>query len=479
VKRKKQTNVNANGQRKPTDETSLNRFVRVPLSWLKPAMLNDKIYKEVDPNDPATLALVESMRRLGWFGAAAVTRDWVIVAGHRRRVSAQLAGITEVDVEKLSILSSDPQFPEYLVRYNEQRKKTPAEEIREQVALTDKKAAYDRLIAFRERESKKIHKRAEDAGLEILNPHKAKARSQISKAKFAMLDAAVSIINKYRSIWPLTLRQVHYRMLPLAVLRNSNDKKSVYVNDRSSYQDLSKLLVRARLTWRVSFDAIEDETRPQVNWNVWNNVGLFFREQLDGFLCGYRRNLQQSQEAHVLLFVEKMTVQAIAERAAAPFHVPLCVGRGYPSITAVHEMAEQFRRSGKDRMVLLIASDFDPEGESIADRLTACLRDEFDVENITPVKVALTARQAEEMNLPQTLQAKESSSRAAGFIEKHGRTVYELEAIEPDELQGIISDAIESVLDMKALRRERQREADDARELEARRKVALDAIGEH
>ncbi len=373
-------------------ETSLNAFIRVPLSTLVPAKLNDKVYKVVDPKARATKALVKRMKRLGWIGAMAVTQDRVIVSGHRRRAAAMEAGITEVVVEVLPITSTDPRFAEYLVSYNEQRKKTAAEEIHEQVVLTDPQEAYARLIAYREAESRRVHDKAAKAGLCVLTPDSARKRSNISAEKRPMLEAAIDIINRYSNIWPLTLRQVHYRMLGLAVLRNASNKNSTYANDRASYQDLSKLLVRARLIGEVPFVAIEDETRPMTNWQAWDSPGPFVREQLDDVLCGYRRNLQQSQPAFIVLFVEKMTVQAIAERAAMPYHIPVLVGRGYPSLTAVHSIAEQFHQSDKDRMVLVGAGDHDPEGLNIIDRLAASLRDEFDVFNLTAVRAALHNR---------------------------------------------------------------------------------------
>jgi hypothetical protein len=103
-------------------------------------------------------------------GAMAVTQDWVIVSGHRRSVAAELANITKVVVEILPIRSTDPRFGEYLVSYNEQRKKSPAEEINEQIVLTNLDEAYARLIEQREAESRRVRRRARDAGLCILAP---------------------------------------------------------------------------------------------------------------------------------------------------------------------------------------------------------------------------------------------------------------------------------------------------------------------
>ena len=56
-------------------------------------------------------------------------------------------------------------------------------------------------------------------------------------------------------------------------------------------------------------------------------------------------------------------------------------------------MVKRFKSSGKDKLILLILSDFDPDGEEIAHSLARSLRDDFDVDAVEPVKVALTREQ--------------------------------------------------------------------------------------
>src|SRR5262249_41952387 len=193
------------------------------------------------------------------------------------------------------------------------------------------------------------------------------------------------------------------------------------------------------------WESMHDPTRPQTRWAQWDSVAPYVREQCDEFLCGYKRNLLQSQPAYVELVVEKLTVYDIAKRAAGYYHVPVGVGRGYSSVTSLDETADRFRASGKDRFILLIAGDFDPEGENICVTWAACLRDEHGVENITPVKVGVTPEQVGRYGLAP-LPVKETSSRAAGFEAAHGKSVYELEAFEPDQFQAIIREAIRGVL---------------------------------
>ena len=112
-------------------------------------------------------------------------------------------------------------------------------------------------------------------------------------------------------------------------------------------------------------------------------------------------------------------------------------------------------------MKLLVVSDFDPEGENIAETLSASLRDEFGID-LTAYKVALTAAQVRQYGLPPMNTVKASSSRAKGFTAANGNHAYELEALEPAALQAIVAEAISSVLDRGRYDAEVAAEATDA-----------------
>src|SRR5205085_12568580 len=101
-----------------------------------------------------------------------------------------------------------------------------------------------------------------------------------------MLDAAVGVIDRYEDFWPLTLRQIHYRLLTRNVLRNARDPGSLYANTVQSYKDLSNLLTRARLEGLVPWEAMHDPGRPQTNWVSYDGVASYVRKPLDGFLTG-------------------------------------------------------------------------------------------------------------------------------------------------------------------------------------------------
>ena len=124
-------------------------FAVVPISRLIPARLNDQIYKPVLPTDRGMAELAESICHHGLKQRICVTRDFVVLSGHRRLVACKMAGLNEVPVEIEDIDSTDSDFPRLLVTYNTgQRDKTAGERVREKLVITtqDPDAAYENLI---------------------------------------------------------------------------------------------------------------------------------------------------------------------------------------------------------------------------------------------------------------------------------------------------------------------------------------------
>ena len=170
----------------------------------------------------------------------------------------------------------------------------------------------------------------------------------------------------------------------------------------------------------------------------------------------------QSQPNHIEILAEKNSVDSIIRPVAAEFCIPMTIGRGYCSLRPRFDVAQRFRKSGKERLVLLMLSDFDPDGEEIAHSFARSMRDDFGVENIEPIKVALTADQVADYDLPPMMQAKSGSSNYERFAEKHGDDVWELEALPAARLQDVLHVAIDDVLDTDAFNHEIDQEKADA-----------------
>jgi hypothetical protein len=235
------------------------------------------------------------------------------------------------------------------------------------------------------------------------------------------------------------------------------------------------LLTRARLAGKIPFDAIEDPTRTVCEWHLDREAGVFIERQLKTFLDGYFRDLQQSQPNHIEIVGEKNTVQASIRGVAMEYCIPYTLGRGYCSLDPRHKMHQRFLASGKRKLVILILSDFDPEGEDIAHSFTRSMRDDFGVD-VVAKKVCLTHDQVLERNLPQTFDIKKTSSRYKKHAKKYGDRAHELEALPAAERARLLREAIEEVMDIAAYNREIDAETEDAAKLESLRQKAIKAM---
>jgi len=302
------------------------------------------------------------------------------------------------------------------------------------------------------------------------------SRARITKAKTPMLRAVRRVLSDLRNFHPLSARQIHYALLNDPPLRHASKPDSVYRNDSASYKSLLDLLTRARLAGLVPMVQVADETRPVETWSVHGDVQDYIADELEIFLRTYRRDLLASQPNHIELVAEKNTVAPVVMPVAQEYCVPTTVGRGYCSLPPRAAMADRYHRSGKEAFILLVVSDFDPDGEEIAHSLARSLRDDFGVEQIEPVKVALTAKQVERFGLHTDAEAKKGSAHYRKFVQRYGKGVYELEALSPSQLQDLVRQSIQSVLDMDLFDRERDQERQDAMSLGAVRQIVRKAL---
>ncbi len=227
------------------------------------------------------------------------------------------------------------------------------------------------------------------------------------------------------------------------------------------------------IPWR----AIADSTRPITKGQKWKDTANFIDIQAHNFLRGYRRDLQQSQPDHIELIVEKLTVRSIIEPVALKYCIPMTVGRGYCSITPRYDIVQRYKQSAKDRLILLIASDFDPDGEEIAEGLARSIRDDFEVDEVIARKVLLRDDQIRDWKLPNNgLEAKEGASKYKKFVERYGEQVFELESVPPDQMQAAVDQAIEESLDIDKFNNEIEVERNDAVRIQSIKQTIFEAF---
>jgi 5S rRNA maturation endonuclease (ribonuclease M5) len=444
-----------------------------PTSQITVAQENSLIYDGfgLDNRDDADLAI--SIRDKGIHEPLVITADYVLLSGHRRLAAAKVLGLESVPVRQLdtNFYEMDTQARvEALRLYNRQREKSPGEKLREKMLEIDPKQAHKDLHARRVKAI--LLSGAPDANVKM---GAVKKRSPITTLQF--LAKAQQVIEENREYWPLTVRRVHYLLLNDPPLRHDKKPHSRYVNDKASYKALTNLLIRARLTRDVPMESIEDSTRPIQLGGGFSTFEQFVAQETERFLIGYTRNLMQGQKNHIEIMLEKNALRTVIETVAREYCVPVTTGRGFSSLSPRYDLAQRFKRSGKARLVLLMLTDFDPDGDEIAASFARSLRDDFNIKNIHAIKVALTAEDVQAHDLPSDMDAKVSSPNYQKFIQKHGSTkVVELDAAPVKLLQSKLREAIQGVIDVAEFNAQVDLEQQDSAHIEAHRQIVFEAI---
>lgn len=441
---------------------------------IRTAPENDLIYDRFGIANADDRALTISIRDNGVQEPLVVSADLYLLSGHRRLAAARYLGMKSVPVrlvDDLVFQDLDTQTKlETLRRFNQQREKSPGERIREKLLEIDPTEAHQELKRRRLDAAKM--QGANDANVRM---GAVKTRAAITTMQF--LAKAQAVIMENKEYWPLTVRRVHYLLLNDPPLRHDKKPDSVYVNDKASYKALTNLLIRARLSKDVPMASIEDSTRPVQDGGGFSTFEQFVAQETERFLVGYTRNLMQGQPNHIEIMLEKNALRTVIESVAREYCIPCTTGRGFSSLSPRYDLARRFKQSGKRRLVLLMLTDFDPDGDEIAASFARSLRDDFGIAGIHAVKVALTAEDVASYDLPSDMDAKVSSPNYQKFLKKYGSTkVVELDAAPVRLLQSKLRDAIESVIDVAEFNAQVAQEAQDSAHIQAHRQIVFEAI---
>jgi hypothetical protein len=454
------------------------RTVRKRVSSLRPSPENRDLYRPVD-DDPDIDKLADSIKVHGLHERLIVTSDNYVVSGHRRLAALLRIGQAFVTCRVLPVRRDSLTRDEYvaLLRdHNRQRNKTVAEQVREELVDVDLQQAYRHLCELRD---KSVYA-PEDNGVETPEIEGAKRRFNISGEKADHVKYIEQIVFRdRRKYWPLSVRGVHYPLLNYGFLRNTKLKLR-YTNDDKSYQTTSDLITRLRLNGSIPWEAFDDGTRPLKEFRAFGNVREFIRQEVNNLFGGYWRDLLQTQPNHVEVVCEKNTIYHMVLRVTSRYQIPTSSGRGFNSIDPWHDLHERYVASGKERLIVIVLSDYDPEGQMIPQVGGRTLRDDFGVpeEDLTIIPAGVTRDQIGKYNLPPQNFAKEKSSNYEWFVARNDGddTVYELEALNPDDMLRDLDDTIRNVIDIDLYNREVEAERQEAAYLKAATTKAAEAL---
>jgi hypothetical protein len=248
---------------------------------------------------------------------------------------------------------------------------------------------------------------------------------------------------------PMTLRQVHYRLVGRA--------DTTYTNTRVDYNQLSKWLVQDRLAGVIPWAWIEDRLRKPRHVAMWEDLPAF----VEVVRRSYRRNVWQDQPEYLEAWLEKDALSGIFQDVLSPYGVTLNVGRGFDSATSVKDAADRFGDGAG--ITVLYFGDFDPSGEDMVRSLRERLQ-ELDAEPEI-VKCALTFEDIARYELPPDF-TKATDTRRAAFVARYGDVAVELDALPANVLRQRIKDEVERRMDLEALEQTREAERAERRRLD-------------
>ncbi|HEX3826136.1 MAG TPA: hypothetical protein VHV82_02575 [Sporichthyaceae bacterium] len=209
-----------------------------------------------------------------------------------------------------------------------------------------------------------------------------------------ILPRAAEIVESYDI--PVTLRQLHYRLVSLGLIRNT----------KKEYDALSERT--AELRRDDLFPELFDRGRDIEQSHGWTDTD----QMLDYYRRVFRLRRTTGQEYQIWLGVEKNALAGLLSDWFDELGLPVVPLGGYSSESLDRKVRRQVE--GDDRpAVLIIAGDFDASGEDISRnfvRHTDCWAD--------VTRIGLEAEQVEELGL--IVQAgKCRDSRAPAFIDRY------------------------------------------------------------
>jgi len=274
-------------------------------------------------------------------------------------------------------------------------------------------------------------------------------------ATLAVIDHATAIIDEYAAQgFTLTLRQLYYQFV----------SRDLIANTMRSYKRLGSIVNDARMAGLIDWDTIEDRTRWLRTQPHWDGPADIVRACADQFRVDRWANQTYRPE----VWIEKDALIGVIEDACNALDVPFFACRGYVSQSEQWRAGRRFRKYARNGQIPIVfhLGDHDPSGID----MTRDNRDRLEMfskapEELQVRRLALNMDQVEQYNPPPN-PTKLTDSRAKGYLETFGDSSWELDALEPRMIVGLVRENVEALIDPDPWAES------DARQMEGRRKLS-------
>lgn len=255
---------------------------------------------------------------------------------------------------------------------------------------------------------------------------------RFSNASCDIIKQTNKIINEYAADGlRLTLRQLYYQFV----------SRDLISNTQKEYKRLGGIISNGRLSGAIDWMAIEDRTRNLKTYYHNTDPGDAVQDALNQF----QLNKWENQPCRIEVWIEKEALVGVISDICRQLDVPYFACKGYVSQSELWSAAQRMVRYSNQGQtpVIIHLGDHDPSGidmtRDIEERHNLFMKDcnhEIEVK-----RIALNMNQIETYKPPPN-PAKLTDTRAKGYIEKHGKSSWELDALEPRVMRDLIKDTV-------------------------------------
>lgn len=269
-----------------------------------------------------------------------------------------------------------------------------------------------------------------------MSDYQAYCEIKFTQPSYELIKTIDDILATYsRKGMPVTVRQLYYRLVT----------KNVIVNSVKSYKKLVKLVTDARMAGLLDWDAIEDRHRAWQRRQGFESGKHF----IDAVANSYHMDMWHGQAYRPFVLIEKDALSNVFASICWNYDVPLLVCKGYLSASTSRDFAitdMRYAIADGQQPIVLHFGDHDPSGIDMSRDLAERLARFLEIDTPELRRRALNLDQVKRWNPPPN-PAKQTDSRYAAYVKRFGRKCWELDALEPEELQRLVRTSIERMID--------------------------------
>ena len=259
---------------------------------------------------------------------------------------------------------------------------------------------------------------------------------------------ANKIIDDYQGQgFVLTLRQLYYQFVAHGLIPNN----------MRSYKRLATIVDEGRLGGLIDWNAIEDRTRELSRLSTWDSPS----DIVEACAGQFRIDFWENQPYHIEVWVEKEALAGVVETACNKWRVPFLSCRGYTSQSEMWRGGRRLLRyTEEDKKILILhLGDHDPSGIDMSRDIKDRLYMFMEGQELEFIRMALNMEQVNTYNPPPN-PAKTTDSRFQGYSNKFGDESWELDALEPKIITGLIESFITPRIDKDLWKESEDKEKD-------------------